>query len=555
MSHLTATLLAYFLNSISVSINKILLNKSIPDPFVYVFYVSIFSLILIPILPFTSAPTQTSIALSSFSTIFWTIGAYCMFKALKVGQVSRVIPVIGTLIPLILLLQSSGSETISINQFWAVGFLVLGLILITILDWKGKVDKQEVLFEVLSAVFFALSYILLRQSYINENFLSVLVYSRLILIPFVAICLLLPTLKKRILASRGQKIKIFTAAGMIFLFGQIAGGASEILLRYSISLASPALVNSLAGTQYIFLLIFGFFLKERYSKKSLVLKICGIIFIAMGLFVLSYPKTADQNIGITFSPKYAKELKLDPKLTFDKVLNDFNIKFLRIPIYWDEVEVNEGNYNFSDVDYYLDQSLKKNVKVILVLGYKQPRWPECFSPTWAKKLIRNERDLRVLKLVQAEIEHFKKYPNIIAWQIENEPFLTYGNCDKVNEETEKRVKNEINIVKAADSRPIIITDSGELGIWNKAFKFGDIFGTTLYRDVWNPYFGYSTYPLPPIFYSLKSDLMRIITGKNVDTVISELQMEPWITDQNLPSMSFVEEQRKNFPIDKLGKYL
>lgn len=556
MNHLPFTLAAYFLNSISVTINKVLLKKQIPDPFVYIFYVSIFSLILIPALPFTHIPSSYVLILASISTLFWTFGAYFMFKALKIGLVTRVIPIIGTLIPLILLIDASRTSSISINQTWAIYFLVLGLIFITLLDWKGKFSKKELPFEIISAVFFAASYILLRQSYLKADFFSVLIWSRVILIPLVLLTFALPILRKKVLSSNGQKINLFNKSGIIFLIGQISGGASELLLLFSISLANPALVNSLAGTQYIYLLIFGIILKEKYSKTSLLLKLLGIIFIAFGLYILAFPNPpTGAKIGITYSPRYALELGLDPKITFTKILSDLNLKYIRIPVYWDEVETFPNQINFSNVDYYLNQASLKGVSVILSLGYKQPRWPECFDPPWVKNLIRPERDLRILKLVQKEVDHFKSYKNITAWQVENEPFLAFGNCDNTNQSTVERVKKEIDIVRQSDSRPILTTDSGELGLWTQAISKSDIFGTTLYRTVWNPILGLIDYPLPPIHYSLKNDLTRLLTGKKGETIISELQMEPWITDKNLPSQSDLQKQIKNFPPSRLSENL
>lgn len=552
MSHLPFTLLAYFLNSISVTTNKIILNKSIPNPFVYIFYVSLFSLIIIPALPFVSPPSFNVFALASIATICWSVGAYFMFKALKIGLTSRVIPIIGTFTPLILLIYASQNASINLNQTWAIIFLILGLIFITILDWKGKLIKKELVFEIVSSIFFASSYLLLRQAYLGSNFMSVLIYSRVILLPFI-LFVLLTKLKNQVFSQNQADLK---KSGSIFLLGQAAGGASELLLQFSISLAAPALVNSLQGTQYIFLLIFGLFLKEKYTRASLFFKFIGIIFIGAGLYILAFPQTPQKpQMGLSFSPRYTNQLGLDPRSTFTRVLTDLNVGSIRLPVYWDEVEGFPNDLNFSSVDYYLDQALTKNIQVILSLGYKQPRWPECFDPPWVKNLIRSERDLRILKLVKAEVEHFKNYQNIIAWQVENEPFLPFGNCDPTNQHTADRLKEEIQIVKQADNRPILLTDSGELGFWLQAQKSSDIFGTTVYRQVWNPIFGLFNYPFPPIFYKFKNDFTQTVTNHHHPVIISELQMEPWIKDSKLPSKSDLETQIKDFPASKLQENL
>lgn len=272
MSYLPITILAYLLNSIAVIIDKFLLNKSIPNPLTYIFYISIFSLLILFALPFTLYPSPFTLFLASASTLLWTIGAYLMFAAVKKGQVSRVVPVIGTLIPLMLLIHAAFFGTISLNQSLAVGILIAGLIFLTYSDLHLK----EVKLEFLSALFFAVSYLILREAYLRENFLTVLVYSRLILIPLILIFLFIP--------KPHHKPKI----GALFITGQAAGGASQLLLTFSISLASPALINSLQGIQYVFLFFFSMWVfKEKFSFFNILGKIMGIGLIGTGLYLLA----------------------------------------------------------------------------------------------------------------------------------------------------------------------------------------------------------------------------------------------------------------------------
>lgn len=297
MSHLPFTLSAYFLNALSVLASKFLLKRSIPDPLVYIFYISLVSLLAILALPFTKIPSISVFSLASLSTLFWTLGAYLMYKALKIGAVSRVIPVIGTVIPLVLLGFAAGTNVVSQNQIWAVLILVAGMVFLTATDWKGKggFSKKELLFELTSAASFALAYLLLRQAYLNADFFSVIVWSRLILLPFAISMFIFPSLRKKIVSSDGTKINFFSKDGLVFVGGQLSGALSEFLLLFSISLANPALVNSLQGTQYVFLFIFAIFLgkkypqifEEKYTLLTLVPKLLGIASIGLGLYLLA----------------------------------------------------------------------------------------------------------------------------------------------------------------------------------------------------------------------------------------------------------------------------
>ncbi len=296
MNHIPFTLTAYFFNALSVLANKFLLKKVIPDPLIYIFYISLISFLAIFALPFTKIPTTEVFLLASFSTLLWTLGAYFMFKALKIGQVSRVIPIIGTLIPLILLIEASTTNSISMIQVWAVLVLTLGMVFLTITDWNKGLNIREIIFEICSAIFFAISYILLRQAYLQADFFSVLVWSRLILLPFVIIVLILPKLRKKIITPSGLQINLFSREGLIFSGGQASGVISELLILFSISLANPALVNSLQGTQYVFLFVFALllgkkfpaFFEEKYNFLGILAKICGIGAIGLGLYLLGF---------------------------------------------------------------------------------------------------------------------------------------------------------------------------------------------------------------------------------------------------------------------------
>lgn len=305
MIYLPITAAAYLLNAVSVTVDKFLLNKQIPHPLIYVFYFSLVSCGSLLLLPFASLPTPYIFTLASVSTLLWTVGAYLMFKALQTGQISRVIPVIGTLIPLILLAVGLFFGTVSKYEGYAIGILVLGLIFLTVFDWKGQVIKNEILLEVFSSIFFALSYFILRFAYDNSNFWTVFVYSRPVLIPVGLLLILIPASRKLIFQTRKEgngehKIpywKRMFSSGAIWLFGmgQVAAGISQLLLTFAISLANPAVVNALQGVQYVFLFGANILLSKKYphifkentNPSNLFVKGIGIVCICIGLYMLA----------------------------------------------------------------------------------------------------------------------------------------------------------------------------------------------------------------------------------------------------------------------------
>lgn len=298
MLHLPIVILAYFLNALAILIDKFLLVKQIPNPLIYVFYFSLFSLLILIFLPFVSKPNPSAFLLASLSTFTWTNGAYFMFKALARGQTSTVIPIIGALIPTLLLIFALFSRSIVIGEILAIILLIYGLICLTITDLTDKLVKSELIFTFLSALLFAASYLFLRQAYLSANFLSILVYSRIVLIPFGFLILVIPSTRK-VIFNQSFKHPIFhlkSRVGLLFLIGAASGGTSELLITYSISLANPALVNSLQGTQYAFLFIAAILLSKRYpsifkeklTAVTLFSKVTGLALISLGIYILAF---------------------------------------------------------------------------------------------------------------------------------------------------------------------------------------------------------------------------------------------------------------------------
>jgi len=277
-----------------------------------------------------------------------------------------------------------------------------------------------------------------------------------------------------------------------------------------------------------------------------------IIIFALSLSLnFIYEQTALQkktDFGVSFSPKYATQLGLNWQEVYQDILQNLKVKLLRLNSYWTEVEPNPGQYEFDNLDYMLSKAQQENVKVLLVIGTKQPHWPECFVPDWAKKLSLQERQQKTLTLLETVVKRYRDNPTIWGWQVENEPIFQYGaGCDPIDREFTKK---EVLFVKSLDKRPIVISDSGELRIWRTPMQLSDIFGTTIYRNVYGKGYGYFDWPLLPVLYNLKSSTIRnIFAPNNTRTIIVEMQAEPWLikTIKQTP----ITEQSKIFTLNDL----
>jgi hypothetical protein len=232
----------------------------------------------------------------------------------------------------------------------------------------------------------------------------------------------------------------------------------------------------------------------------------------------------DARLGMTFSNKYAASIGLDWKEAYIAMLDDLKIRKIRIPVYWDLVEAKKGEYDFSEVDWQLQEARKRNAEIILAIGQKTPRWPECNIPAWAMESD-EIRKSNLLEFVDVVAERYKNDPVIKYWQVENEPFLRFGICPAPDGTL---LDSELAVVRRIDrTRKIIVTDSGELSLWVQAAKRADVFGTTMYRTIWKKGIGYFEYPIGPRFFRFKYSLIKLFV-KQETAIVIELQAEPWI---------------------------
>ncbi len=291
--------------------------------------------------------------------------------------------------------------------------------------------------------------------------------------------------------------------------------------------------------------------EQPKKKLPILIKLfLGLIIFVLFLFIIvNFPvrnKNKDMKFGVSFSSYFAKDLGLDWKKVYLDILDDLKPKKIRIAAYWPNIEKNdEVEYDFSDLEFQLKEAKERNVEVVLSVGIKVPRWPECHIPE--KYLVnKEERESALLKYEKALFEKYKDFENIKIWQIENEPFLAFGDCIK-DATTEELLDKEIAQAREVLNGDAVImtTDSGELSLWYKAAQKGDIFGTTLYRMVHSPKFGYVTYPIGPSFFRIKTWLVRAFTGQG-NVIISELQAEPW-GPKRFDKMDFYEQEKTMNP--------
>lgn len=294
---LILTVLSYAFNSLSLLINKFLLTKKIENPAVYAIFTCFLMALAFVMLPFDwRPPSGYEFFIEVLSGFLFGLGVYFMFLALKFGETSRVIPIIGGVQPLIVLPLAWFwlDEVVGPRFLIALLLIVIGTVLISY--GGGKIERKAYLWSFLSAVFFAFSIVTIKDTFNSQaSFITPFALSRLGSILLGLILLLWPQNLKDIICELQTPKK---ESGVLMITSQISGALASLLLNiaFAISVGMTALINALQGLQYIFLFITIFILtkffpqiiKEDIKPLTLIQKAIATSLIIIGLVLITF---------------------------------------------------------------------------------------------------------------------------------------------------------------------------------------------------------------------------------------------------------------------------
>ncbi len=206
--------------------------------------------------------------------------------------------------------------------------------------------------------------------------------------------------------------------------------------------------------------------------------------------------------------------------------------------YWNRLEPDLGEYDFTELDWQIELAETNDLEVTFCLGLRQPRWPESHWPAWALDLPDEQWQQALLKFIETVVKRYRDKECIVSYQLENEALLkTFG--EKGNFDR-GRLKREFALVKQLDpSRPVIMSTSDSWGIP----IFGprpDLYAFSIYRYFYDRS-SYRHASRPALFYRLRAYIIQLIKWRKV--FIHELQAEPW-GPQSIPNM-VLDEQFKS----------
>jgi len=182
----------------------------------------------------------------------------------------------------------------------------------------------------------------------------------------------------------------------------------------------------------------------------------------------------------------------------------------------------------NEFDFQLKQLEGKDTQLILTIGHKLPRWPECHIPDWVNELPQDQIEKELFEMLELIVNRYKDNENLYAWQIENEVLFSFGICPKWSKDR-SRLKEMVELVRQLDPATKILTsDSGELSSWTRTASLPiDLLGISLYRVAHNQKMGYFYWVVNPYFYKLHINLIAPLVK---EVIITELQLEPWGPD-------------------------
>jgi uncharacterized membrane protein len=262
MTWALVALFGYFFNAISAVFDKYLLSDRIPTPAVYAFFVSLFSLFALGFVPFGfQFEDMRTTGILLISGMLFVYGLVAFYQAVKQHEVSRVAPLVGTIVSLVAFLAVfspgvSGETHMSVWYIVALILLIVGGLLISF-DLPLRRGEHISRYVFIAGVLMGLSFLFLKEGYAYANFQTGLVWSRLGMTLAGFTLLLVPQFRQQIFAQFqgfSHRSSRATSTGFLFILNKVTAGIASLLIAYAISLGSVSFVQALSGMQYVFIL-------------------------------------------------------------------------------------------------------------------------------------------------------------------------------------------------------------------------------------------------------------------------------------------------------------
>lgn len=299
MNWIAITILGYILLAVEAVMSKYILAARMKSWPLYAFYVGIFSIFSLGFAPFGLKWFGIIPFFISFlSGIIFFLSLAFLFRSLLRSSTSRVYILFGaasTIVATVLATFMIG-EVFSEREIMGIAFLLIGGVVISYKFYAGRFFSHW-RGAALAGVLAAFSMILLKYGYNHQAFVSGYIISRGGMLFAALASLLIPDFRKAVFENLKKKKKrenIENLAGTVI--AKATAGLGTLLVNYSISLGSVAIISSLVSVQYlltfVFALFLSFFLKdifiERFSVLNFMTKMLGILLVTLGTMLVIF---------------------------------------------------------------------------------------------------------------------------------------------------------------------------------------------------------------------------------------------------------------------------
>ncbi len=263
-------------------------------------------------------------------------------------------------------------------------------------------------------------------------------------------------------------------------------------------------------------------------------------------------------LGTTFSPRRAADAGVDYRAGFRTLLT-MGFKVIRLSAYWSDIRQD----GYSDLDWLMDEARGMGQPVVLTVGIKGVGWPEFYVPddVFTRRPMEGQdvaldfgMRAEALRFIEATVRRYQEYPNLVAWQVENEPLNRTGPhrwwIDR------EFLRQEVQRVTALDAkRPIIVNAFGHfnllldrtssaylfdlatlLGFDNRSaereilalLRPGDVLGFDVYLKIGYQFLGSDHFVEAAADWAAQIGRWRAVAAAERKHVwITEAQAEPW----------------------------
>ncbi len=297
-----------FLNAVVAILDKYIVTdeKALPRPFVYAFYsclltgfwILIYGVAFIPGLAELGAPSLKNVEQPSIQVVGMSfLAAYTffmalvsMYDALKHGDTSDVMPVIGAVSALATFVMSYLflNTPVSSHFVWGVALLIFGTFLVS----KLRFTRNMALHTFHSGLFFALHYIAMKGLFEETSFDDGFFWSRIGFVFFALSLLLVPVYYEKI---KAQTKTTTTKSGFVVLATKVIAGIAAFMLLKATDLGEVTVVQALDGLKFVFIILLGLIVgrftphtagENEFDASTVVRKVLYVCIITAGFILL-----------------------------------------------------------------------------------------------------------------------------------------------------------------------------------------------------------------------------------------------------------------------------